>query len=155
MERAAASAATKDVLIMRRAQQDDRHQDNRAHRDRCGIGVAESDGMAFLDESIKLLGLGSLFFGAWGLVHPSSIGALTGDGPQASRQLGIRDTVIGVGLFTPASPVAVAARCASDAHDAVRIRTKSPAIALIAAVTVVWDAAVLVELLRARRSVVA
>jgi branched-subunit amino acid permease len=110
--------------------------------------------MSFVDDSIKLLGLGSLFFGAWGLVHPKSIGELTGDGTQASRQLGMRDTVIGLGLFTPVSPVAVAARCASDAHDAIRLREKSPAIALIAAVTVVWDAAVLVELLRARRSAV-
>ena len=111
--------------------------------------------MAFVDDSIKLLGLGSLVFGAWGLIHPRSIGELTGDGTPISRRLGIRDTVIGLGLFTPVSPVAVVARCASDAHDAIRLRARSPRIALAAAVTVVWDAAVLVEALRTRRRAVA
>jgi hypothetical protein len=107
--------------------------------------------MNFVDTSIKLLGGGSLVFGVWGLIHPESLTGVMGDDAQLGRRLGIRDTVIGVALLKGAGPVAVSMRCASDLHDAIRLRERSPIVALGAAAIAVWGAATFVATVRRDR----
>jgi hypothetical protein len=100
--------------------------------------------MRFVDRSVWLLGAGSLVFGAWGLIHPRSLTTLMGDDPRLGRQLGMRDTAVGVALVAGlAEPLPLCLRFASDLHDAVRLRERSPLVALGAAAIAVWDAATL------------
>src|SRR3954469_15019313 len=108
--------------------------------------------MAVVDDSIKLLAAGSMLFGAWGLIDPASLTGLMGDDPELGRQLGIRDTVVGVGLLTIAGPIPLCMRFASDLHDAMRLRERSPMVALGAAAIALWGAATLVASVRDRRS---
>lgn len=100
--------------------------------------------MRFVDTSVKLFGLGSVVFGAWGLIHPASLTGLLGDDPALGRRLGARDMVVGLALLTAAAPVPLAMRLACDVHDAIRLRQRSPLVAFGAAVIAVWGAAALV-----------
>ena len=82
--------------------------------------------MRFVDRSVWLLGAGSLVFGAWGLIHPRSLTTLMGDDPRLGRQLGMRDTAVGIALVAGlAEPLPLCLRFASDLHDAVRLRERS------------------------------
>jgi hypothetical protein len=99
--------------------------------------------MKFVEGSVKLLGLGSLAFGIWGLVHPKSLTGLMGDDPELGRLLGMRDTLVGVTLLNVAGPIPLAMRVASDLHDAIRLRKRSPIVGLGAAVIALWGAAAL------------
>jgi hypothetical protein len=99
--------------------------------------------MKFVDRSIKLFALGSLAIGAWGLIHPKSLTALMGDDPELGRLLGARDLVVGVALLKIAGPLPLAMRMASDLHDAIRLRQRSPLVALGAAAVALWGAAAL------------
>jgi hypothetical protein len=108
--------------------------------------------MRFVDASVKLLGVASLAFGAWGLIHPRSVAALLGDDPRLGRQLGARDTAVGLALlYRVAAPLPLCLRFASDVHDALRLRERSPLIALGAAATAGWGAATLAGALLADR----
>ena len=109
------------------------------------------DRRRFVDVSVKLLGIGSLVFGAWGLVHPKSLTELLGDDPSLGRLLGFRDAVAGVALLRSGGPVSLGMRCASDVHDAIRLRERSPMVAIGAAAIAVWGAAALAASVRARR----
>jgi hypothetical protein len=99
--------------------------------------------MKFVDVSIDLFALGSVAIGTWGLVHPRSLTALLGDDPELGRFLGARDLAVGVALLKMTGPLPLAMRMASDLHDAVRLRERSPVVALGAAVFALWGAAAL------------
>ncbi len=99
--------------------------------------------MRFVDASVKVFALGSLAFGAWGLVHPKSLTGLLGDDPELGRLLGARDLVVGVTLLGRAGPLPLAMRIASDLHDAIRLRERSPLVAVGAAAIALWGAAAL------------
>lgn len=107
----------------------------------------------FVDISTRLLGIGSLLFGAWGLVHPRSLTELMGDDPGLGRQLGLRDAVVGVALLRGGGSMPLAMRCASDVHDAIRLRKRSPVVAVGAAAIAVWGAAALAASVRRQRRV--
>lgn len=103
--------------------------------------------MTFVGSSVKLFGVGSVAFGAWGLVHPKSLTGLLGDDPELGRMLGARDMVVGLALLAApgfATPLPLAMRLASDLHDAIRLRERSPLVALGAAAIALWGAAALV-----------
>ena len=99
--------------------------------------------MKFVDGSVKLFALGSVAFGAWGVIHPKSLTGLLGDHRELGRRLGARDLVVGVALLTMAGPFPLAMRMASDLHDAIRLRERSPVVALGAAAIALWGAAAL------------
>jgi hypothetical protein len=90
-----------------------------------------------LDRSIALLGLGSVAFGVWGLVHPKSLTRLMGDEQYLGRPLGIRDLAVGAALLKYGG-TALPLRIASDVHDAIRLRQRSPLAALGAAAVAMW-----------------
>ena len=94
--------------------------------------------MTFVTYSARLLGLGSLVFGGWGLIHPTSLTMLLGDDPSLGRVLGARDAIVGVGLLASGGPVPLALRTVSDLHDAYRLRQRSPLVALGAAGVALW-----------------
>ena len=100
--------------------------------------------MKFVDASVKLFAFGSLAFGAWGVIHPKSLTGLLGDDPELGRLLGARDLVVGAALLKMAGPLPLAMRMASDLHDAIRLRERSPMVALGAAAVALWGAAALV-----------
>jgi hypothetical protein len=108
--------------------------------------------MQFVAGSVKLFGWGSVAFGVWGLLHPKSLTDLLGDDPELGRLLGARDMVVGVALLKAAGPVPLAMRLASDLHDAIRLRERSPLVALGAAAIAVWGAAALAGSLSAGRA---
>jgi hypothetical protein len=110
--------------------------------------------MRFVDGSLKLFALGSIAFGAWGLIHPKSLTELLGDDPELGRLLGARDLLVGLALLKAAGPLPLAMRLASDLHDAIRLRERSPVVALGAAAIALWGAAALAGSLAADRSVV-
>ena len=97
--------------------------------------------MTFVQASTRILGLGSLAFGAWGLLSPRSLTDLMGDDPSVGRLLGARDSAVGLALLSPAGPAALAARVIADASDAVRLRDRSPRVALGAAAFTIWGLA--------------
>jgi hypothetical protein len=99
--------------------------------------------MRFVDGSVRLFGWGSVAFGAWGLINPKSLTGLLGDDPRWGRLLGARDMVVGVALLTTAGPLPLTMRLASDLHDAIRLRERSPIVALGAAAIALWGAAAL------------
>lgn len=70
--------------------------------------------MRFVDGSVKLFAVGSVAFGAWGLIHPKSLTGLLGDDPELGRLLGARDLVVGLALFKSGGPLPLAMRLASD-----------------------------------------
>ena len=107
--------------------------------------------MTFVDASVKLFAIGSLAFGTWGLIHPKSLTGLLGDDPELGRLLGLRDAVVGVALLRFAGPLPLALRMASDLHDAVRLRERSPVVALGAATIALWGAAAVAGSLVAER----
>jgi len=86
--------------------------------------------MNFTRTSTQLLGIGSLAFGAWGLVHPRSFASMANDDPAMARWLGARDLAIGAALLNAGGSKALALRMVSDAADAIRLRTRSPKVAL-------------------------
>jgi len=100
-------------------------------------------GMRFVDGSIKLLGVGSVVIGAWGVIHPRSLTTLMGDDPELGRWLGTRDVLVGAALLEFGGPVPVALRVASDLHDAIRLRRRSPLTAFGAAGVAIWGAVLL------------
>lgn len=99
--------------------------------------------MRFVDNSIQLFGWGSVAFGVWGLIDPKGLTGLLGDDPDLGRLLGTRDAVVGVALLAAPGPISLAMRLASDLHDAVRLRERSPLVALSALAIAVWGAAAL------------
>ncbi len=99
--------------------------------------------MGFVDGSVKLLGIGSLVFGAWGLAHPRSLTELMGDDPELGRLLGARDVAVGLALLNGSGPIPIGLRIACDVHDAIRLRTRSPLTALGAAAVALWGFTVL------------
>jgi hypothetical protein len=107
--------------------------------------------MAFVDKSVKLLGWGSLGFGAWGLISPRTLTGLMGDDPELGRVLGARDAIVGLVLLGRAAPLGLALRLASDLHDAIRLRQRSPVASLGASAIAVWGAAALAASLLAER----
>jgi uncharacterized membrane protein len=107
--------------------------------------------MKFVDGSVKLFGLGSVAFGVWGLAHPKSLTGLLGDDPALGRLLGARDMVVGLTLLKVAGPLPLALRLASDLHDAIRLRQRSPLVALGAAAIALWGATALAGSLMAQR----
>ena len=108
--------------------------------------------MRFVNASVKLMAMGSLAFGAWGLIHPKSLTGLLGDDPELGRLLGMRDAVVGVALLKFAGPWPLALRMASDLHDASRLRERSPVVALGAAAIALWGAAAVAGTLVADRN---
>jgi hypothetical protein len=115
------------------------------HRNCCG------DRMRFVNRSVMLLGWGSLGFGAWGLIDPKSLTGMMGDDPELGRLLGLRDGIVGLVLLGSAAPLGLAMRLASDLHDAIRLRERSPAAAAGAAMFALWGAAALAGSLAAER----
>jgi hypothetical protein len=107
--------------------------------------------MRFVDGSVRLFAVGSVAFGAWGLIHPRSLTELLGDDPELGRLLGARDMVVGLALFKSSGPLPLAMRLASDLHDAIRLRERSPMVALGAAAIAVWGAAALAGSLFSRQ----
>jgi hypothetical protein len=107
--------------------------------------------MRFVDDSVKLFALGSLAFGAWGLVRPKSLTGLLGDDPELGRLLGARDLVVGMALLGCPGPLPLAMRMASDLHDAIRLRERSPMVAVGAAAIALWGVAALTGKLLADR----
>src|SRR5690242_14933610 len=99
--------------------------------------------MKFVNSSVQFLGWGSLAIGIWGLVHPRSLTGLIGDDPDLGRPLALRDAVVGVGLLTTGGTWPLAFRIASDVQDAIRLRRRSPIIALGAAAVAAWGVAAL------------
>ena len=97
--------------------------------------------MTFAQGSRRALGYGSLFFGAWGLIHPESLTRLMGDDPAVGRRLGARDTLVGAALLRFDGPAPFVARVISDVSDAVRLQRKSPGVALGALGFAAWAAA--------------
>lgn len=97
--------------------------------------------MTFAQASTRILGIGSLAFGAWGLVSPRSLTDSMGDDASVGRMLGVRDAAVGVALLSPAGPAALAARVIADASDAIRLRDRSPRVALAAAAITIWGLA--------------
>jgi hypothetical protein len=108
--------------------------------------------MGFVDRSVKLLGWGSLGFGAWGLIDPKSLTGMMGDDPELGRPLGVRDAVVGLVLLRSAAPLGLALRLASDLHDAIRLRDRSPAASLGASAIALWGGAALVATLLAQQT---
>jgi hypothetical protein len=96
--------------------------------------------MTFVDASVKLFGWGSLVVGTWGLIHPKSLTDLFGDQPELGRVLGARDVVVGMALLTIPGPLPLGLRMASDLHDAIRLRRRSPLVAAGAALVALWGA---------------
>lgn len=107
--------------------------------------------MAFVDRSVKLFGWGSLGFGAWGLIDPQGLTGLMGDDPELGRLLGVRDAVVGLVLLRSTAPLGLALRLASDLHDAIRLRHRSPLASLGASAIALWGAGALVASLLAER----
>jgi hypothetical protein len=107
--------------------------------------------MSFSHSSRNLLCLGSLAFGAWGLVNPRSLARAAGDDEGIAPWLGVRDALVGVALLKFAGPLPLLARAASDATDAVRLRRKSPGVAAVAAAFAVWSALAAVGLRKTAR----
>ena len=105
----------------------------------------------FLSRSTFILGIGSVAFGVWGLVHPDSLTRLMGDDPQYGRWLGVRDTAVGASLLARPGPVPIGLRLSADLHDAYRLRRRSPRVALAAAGFAAWGAVSLALSLAARR----
>jgi hypothetical protein len=99
--------------------------------------------MRFVDGSVKLLAVGSLAFGVWGLIDPKSLTGLMGDDPHAGRPLGARDMIVGLALLNVPGPLPLCMRVASDLHDAIRLRGRSPITAVGAGVVALWGAAAL------------
>jgi len=99
--------------------------------------------MTFADASVRLLALGSLAFGTWGLIAPRSLTDLMGDDPSIGRLLGARDLVLGLALLAWPGAVTLTARVVADASDAVRLRERSPRVALGAAAITAWGVAAL------------
>jgi hypothetical protein len=119
----------------------------------CGIAIAPGQTMNFVDGSVKLFGVGSVAFGVWGLIDPRSLTGLLGDDPELGRLLGARDMVVGLALLSARrAPLPLAMRLASDLHDAIRLRERSPLVALGAAAIAVWGAAALAGSLRQIRT---
>ncbi|MGE3508113.1 MAG: hypothetical protein AB7N65_04445 [Vicinamibacterales bacterium] len=100
--------------------------------------------MTFAETSTRLLAAGSLAFGTWGLIAPRGLTDLMGDDPSIGRLLGTRDLALGVALLAWPGAATLAARVLADASDAVRLRDRSPRVALGAAVITVWGVAALV-----------
>jgi hypothetical protein len=120
-----------------------------------GMAIAPGRTMNFVDGSVKLFGVGSVAFGAWGLIHPKSLTGLLGDDPAWGRTLGARDMVVGLALLAAsrsATPLPLGLRLASDLHDAIRLRERSPLVALGAAAIALWGAAALAGSLMADRT---
>jgi hypothetical protein len=107
--------------------------------------------MTFVNGSVKLLGWGSLGFGAWGLIDPKSLTGLMGDDPELGRLLGVRDSIVGLVLLGRAARLGLAMRLASDLHDAIRLRERSPVASAGASMIALWGAAALVGSLVAGR----
>jgi len=99
--------------------------------------------MGFARTSARVLGWGSVAIGIWGLVHPKSLTRLLGDDPELGRCLGVRDALVGLALLKVPGPLPLGLRLASDLHDAVRLRHRSPTVALGAAGVAVWDSSAL------------
>jgi hypothetical protein len=102
--------------------------------------------------SRQILGIGSLVFGAWGLVHPRSLTDLMGDDPGVGRLLGLRDTLVGVALLMYNDPGPLIARMLSDMSDAVRLRDRSPAVAAGALAFAAWSGITAATLANAPRA---
>ena len=97
--------------------------------------------MDFVKTSTRLLGIGSLAFGVWGLIDPRSLTDLMGDDPRLGRPLGARDAAIGIALLAwPDRATPLVARMAADASDAMRLQRRSPRVAAGAAAFVAWSA---------------
>jgi hypothetical protein len=97
--------------------------------------------MDFVRTSTRLLGIGSLAFGVWGLIDPRSLTSLMGDDPRLGRPLAARDAAIGVALLTwPDRPLPLVARMAADSSDTMRLARRSPLVATGAAAFVAWSA---------------
>ena len=122
---------------------------SRPWRSRPGTAIAANGDMKSMDTSVKLLGIGSVVFGAWGLIHPKSLTDLLGDDPRMGRPLGVRDAVVGVALLASGGPVSLGMRFASDLHDTIRLRQRSPMVAMGAAAIAIWGAATLAASLAA------
>ena len=86
--------------------------------------------MSFSRVSTQVLGIGSVAFGVWGLLHPRSLAAMANDKPRIARWLGARDMAIGAALLKTGGPKALALRMAADTADAIRLRSRSPKVAL-------------------------
>ena len=99
--------------------------------------------MTFVKTCRQLLGWGSIVLGVWGIIDPKSLTGMLGDDPDIGRTLGVRDAVVGLALLGMTGPTPVVLRLASDVHDAVRLRQRSPMVALGAAAFALWGAATL------------
>jgi hypothetical protein len=108
--------------------------------------------MTFVEASVKLFGWGSLVVGTWGLIHPKSLTDLFGDQPELGRRLGARDVAVGMALLTIPGPLPLGLRMASDVHDAIRLRQRSPLVAAGAALVALWGAGAIAGSLSAART---
>jgi hypothetical protein len=79
-----------------------------------------------------LLTVGSLAFGAWGLLNPRGLGRAVGDRSRTASWMGVRDALVGAALMRYSGPVPLLARAAADVGDAVRLRRRSPGVAAAA-----------------------
>ena len=77
-----------------------------------------------------LLAGGSLFFAAWGIAAPSSLGRAMGVSDETARFVGVRELGAGLVLAAGTGPAAYLPRILFDASDAVAMREQRPGAAL-------------------------
>lgn len=77
---------------------------------------------------------GSLFFAAWGLAAPRSLGRAMGLGEEAARLVGVRELGAGLLLATGRGRAQYLPRIIFDTSDALMLRATRPGAAIGAAV---------------------
>jgi len=83
-----------------------------------------------LPQLVSALGYGSVALGVVGLLAPRQVARLMNDDPDLARPLSLRDALIGVAILRDRGPASLVARGLSDVSDAVRLRRRSPLVAL-------------------------
>jgi apolipoprotein D and lipocalin family protein len=91
--------------------------------------------------SRRLLALGSLAIGAWGLAAPRQLARFMGDDEALARPLAARDAAIGIALLGSRGTLPLLCRAGADLADALRLRRRSPWIAGVALVAASWSLA--------------
>lgn len=91
------------------------------------------------DTSRRLIAVSCVALGICGVVAPRPMARLLGDEPDIARRLAARDLVIGFVLLRSRSPVPLMVRALADASDAMRLRERSPLVAVGALLFGLWS----------------